>query len=85
VAKGLGATRNTLFLAGRRMVRVLEFPDGAKPGTLAELARHDAAVRSFLQRLGPILEDGFDVAVPGSLDAFNQRALVPLVYDVRPQ
>lgn len=85
VAKGLGATRNTLFLAGRRMVRILEFPDGATPRTMAQLALENENVHRFLQRLGPIVEDGFDIDVPGSLQAFSQRAVVPLVYDVRPE
>src|SRR2546426_12483588 len=31
VSRLMGATRNTLFLGGGRMVRVLEFPDGVKP------------------------------------------------------
>ena len=65
------------------MVRVFEFPDGAKPTPLADVARRDAAVRDFLRKLGPLVEDGFDVDVPGSLEGFNSRVGLPLLYDVR--
>ena len=39
---------------------------------------------TFLRALGPLIKDGFDYDKPGSLDAFNQRAMTPLAYDVRP-
>jgi hypothetical protein len=84
VARAMGATRNTLFLRAGRMVRVLEFPDGATPRPLAEIAREDPAIHAFLAALGPLIEDGFDVDAPRSLDAFNRRAVLPLAYDVRP-
>jgi len=84
VARGLGATRNTLFLKGGRMVRVFEFPDGAKPPSINDLAGRDSAVRAFLAELGPLVEGGFDVDQPGSLEAFNQRVMLSLAYDVRP-
>jgi hypothetical protein len=57
---------------------LMEFPDGARPPTLGELARTDARLAGFLRRLGPLVQDGFDPAVPGSLEAFNRRALLPL-------
>ena len=84
VAREMGATRNTLFLGGGRMVRVLEFPEGVKPVPLADIAAKDAAVREFLRKLGPLVEDGFDVDRPETLDAFNKRAVVPIAFDVRP-
>ena len=84
VARLMGATRNTLFLGRGRMVRVLEFPEGVKPVPLTEIAAKDAAVQEFLRKLGPLLEDGFDVDRPETLDAFNRRILVPMAFDVRP-
>jgi hypothetical protein len=30
------------------------------------------------------VKDGFDIDLPGSLDAFNARVALPLTYDVRP-
>lgn len=84
VARQMGATRNTLFLGDGRMIRVFEFPDGAKPVPLSQIAAKDAGVREFLRKLGPIVEDGFDVDRPETLEAFNKRALVPLAFDVRP-
>ena len=84
VAKLTGATRNTLFLGRGRMVRVLEFPDGAKPSSIADAAQANPDVAAFLRRLGPLIEDGFDPDDRRSLDAFNQRAMVPFAYDVRP-
>lgn len=83
VARLMGATRNTLFLGGGRMVRVLEFPDGVEPVPLAEIAAKDAAVHEFLRQLGPLIEDGFDVDRPETLASFNRRALVPMAFDVR--
>jgi hypothetical protein len=84
VARLMGATRNTLFLKHGRMVRIFEFPEGKKPVSLGELAKHDAGIDAFLRALGPLIKDGFDPEVPGSLDAFNARAAVPMAYDVRP-
>jgi hypothetical protein len=83
VAAAMGATRNILFLAEGRMVRVMEFPDGAKPPSLLEIARKDAAVMGFLRQIGQIVEDGFDIDRPETLEAFNKRTFVPLAYDVR--
>lgn len=83
VAQAMGATRNTLFLGHGRMVRIFEFPDGAQPRSLVELARTDGKLAEFLRRLGPLLEGGFDVDEPGSLEAFNRRSQVPLAYDVQ--
>ena len=84
VARLMGATRNTLFLGGGRMVRILEFPEGAKPVPLTEIAAKDAGVRDFLAKLGPLVEDGFDVGRPETLEAFNKHVVVPLAFDVRP-
>ena len=51
-AKAMGATRNTLFLGGGRMVRILEFPDGTKPVPMAELAAQDPTFKEFLRKIG---------------------------------
>lgn len=83
VALQMGAVRNTLFLGGGRMVRVLEFPEGATPVPLKEVAAKDPKLREFLRKLAPLVEGGFDVDRPETLDAFDRRALVPLAYDVR--
>lgn len=84
VARAMGATRNTLFLGSGRMVRVLEFPDGARPVPLAEIVAKDRGVYEFMKALGPLIEDGFDIDRPETLEAFNKRILVPLAFDVRP-
>lgn len=83
VAKGLGATRNVLFLKDGRMIRILEFPEGAKPVSLADLAERDPNLKAFLRNLGPLIEEGFDVDVPGSLEAFNRRITFTPAFDVR--
>lgn len=83
VARLLGATRNVLFLSSGRMVRVLEFPEGTTPRPLGEVAKEDADVATFLRRIGPLIEDGFDPDDPESLAAFTRRSMVPLAYDVR--
>jgi len=82
IAKALGATRNTLFLGNGRMVRIFEFPDGAKPTTLTNLARQDPRVKEFLRSLSVVIEDGF-VENLDTLDDFNSRASLRLAYDVR--
>lgn len=82
VAKMLGATRNTLFLQDGRMFRVLEFPDGATPPQMSELARDNPAVSDFLRRLAPLVEDGFDPDDPESMEAFDDRVTLPLAFDV---
>ena len=84
VARAMGATRNVLFLGGGRMIRILEFPEGAKPVPLTEIAAKDRSVHEFLRKLGPLVQDGFEVDAPGSLESFNKRALVPFAFDVRP-
>lgn len=84
VARAMGATRNTLFLGGGRIVRIMEFPDDARPPSLLEIAKDEPAVMDFLRRIGPLIEDGFDVDRPETLEAFNKRAFVPFAYDVRP-
>jgi len=82
-AQKMGATRNTLFLREGTMIRVLEFPDSAKPRSLAEIAEEDPRVKDFLRAIGPLIEDGFDPDDPESLQAFNRRVTFPLTYDVR--
>ena len=82
VAHSMGATRNLLFLGGGRMVRIMEFPDGATPPSLLEVARREPAVMDFLRKIGPLIEDGFDVDRPETLEAFNRRAFLPFAYDV---
>ena len=82
-AKAVGATRNTLFLNNGRMIRILEFPNDAKPVSMSELAEQNPKLKEFLLNMGPIIEDGFDVDVPGSLDAFNERITFNLAYDVK--
>src|SRR5438067_1851915 len=83
VARFLGATRNTLFLAHGRMIRVLELPDGHKPPPLADLAKQDPAFAAFMAKLGPLVQDGFDAARPETLAAFNARTTFTPAYDVR--
>ena len=84
VAKAMGATRNTLFLKGGRMIRVLEFPEGARPVPFEEIAKRDPRVGEFVRKLGPLIVDGYDVDRPESLEAFNKRITFPLAFDVRP-
>jgi hypothetical protein len=84
VARLMGASRNSLFMKGGRMVRIFEFPEGKRPVSLGELAKGDPAIAAFLRALGPLVKDGFDIDTPGSLDAFNARVALPMTYDVRP-
>src|SRR5690349_12134477 len=84
IARLMGASRNSLFMKGGRMVRVFEFPEGKKPISLGELAKTDKGIEAFLRALGPIVRDGFDIDVPGSLDSFNARVALPVAYDVLP-
>lgn len=83
VAEAQGATRNALFLKGGQMIRVMEFPEGARPIPLGDIARRDPKVADFLRRLGAVTEGGFDVDRPETLEAFNRRIAFPLAYDVR--
>ena len=82
-AQAMGATRNSLFLGNGRMIRILEFPDDAKPVPMADLAERDRAFKEFLRKVGSLVEGGFDIDRPETLDAFNKKAVVPLAYDVR--
>ncbi|HEV8595419.1 MAG TPA: SchA/CurD-like domain-containing protein [Thermoplasmata archaeon] len=82
-AKAMGASRNALFLKEGRMIRVVEFPEGAQPVAMTDIMERDPKVKEFLKKMGAIVEDGFDPDVPGSLEAFNRRVAVPLAYDVR--
>lgn len=84
VARAMGATRNSLFLKGGRMVRIFEFPDGRAPVSLGELTKTDKGIEKFLRALGPLIKDGFNFDQPGSLEAFNKRVALPLAYDARP-
>ncbi len=84
VAKAMGATRNTLFLSVGRMIRVLEFPEGVQPISMPELAKADPNVAAFLRKLGPLIEGGFDMEKPETLEEFNRRNMFTLAYDVRP-
>lgn len=81
-AKAMGAKRNMLFLKNGTMIRVLEFPEGVKPVPLAEIAKQDPSVEAFLRKIGPLIEDGFDIDAPESLAAFNQRITFDPAYDV---
>ena len=83
VARAMGATRNVLFLKDGRMIRVFEFPDGAKPVPLTEIAQRDPSVKAFLRALGPLIEDGFDMDRPETLEAFNRRVFYPQAFDVK--
>jgi len=82
-AEALGASRNTLFLGGGRMIRVLEFPEGARPVPIADLADRDPEAKAFFRKLGPLIEDGFEIEEPGTLEAFNRRSTFVPAYDVR--
>lgn len=83
-ARLAGATRNILFLRDGQMIRVMEVPEGRKPVPMSQLAEQAPEVRAFLGSLGPLIEDGFDLAQPGSLEAFNRRITFPLAYDIGP-
>lgn|GEM_PF-2061487 len=83
VAQALGASRNVLFLGHGTMVRVLEFPEGVAAGSMSELAGRNPAMKEFLHRLAPLIEDGFDPDDPRSFEAFDRRITVPLAYDVQ--
>ena len=82
ISRAMGVTRNILFFSGGRMVRVVEFPDGTHPRPLASIAREDPAVDGFLRQLGTLVEDGFDLDEPATLEAFNARITLPRVFDI---
>ena len=83
VARAMGALRNTLFLKGGRMIRILEFSEGARPVSMAEIAEKDPQVKAFLRRLGPLIQESFEADDPASLETFGRRTLFPLAFDVR--
>jgi len=83
VARAMGAVRNALFMKDGRMIRVFEFPEGATPVPLHEIAERDPSLKDFLRKLGPLVEDGFDADRPETLVAFNKRAFVPQAFDVK--
>ncbi|MBP7410841.1 MAG: hypothetical protein KA818_04755 [Methanoculleus sp.] len=83
-ARLLGATRNTLFFSQGRMIRVLEFPDGAEPPSMTEIIEQNPDFERFMRQLGPLIEGGFDLDRPGSLEEFSRRITYPLVFDLRP-
>ena len=82
IARAMGATRNMLFVKGGRMIRVLEFPQGVTPLSLAEIAKKDKEVELFLRRLAPLIKDGYDPDLPETIASFNHRASVTVAYDV---
>ena len=85
LAAGLmGASRNILFLGHGRMIRVLEVPEGVEPKSMAEIAEENPDFGDFLHKIAPLIQDGFDLDDPRSLEEFNKRVMVPLCYDVRP-
>ena len=81
-AKAMGALRNTLFISNGRMIRVLEFPEGARPVPMSELAKQDANFMSFLRKLGPLIQDGFDPEHLETMEEFNSRNTFALAYDL---
>ena len=83
-AKMMGATRNALFLGGGRMIRILEFSEDAKPVPMLELADRDPNFKAFLRKMGTLVEDGFDIDRPETLESFNKRNSFILAYDIRP-
>lgn len=83
-ARLLGATRNMLFFSRGRMIRVLEFPDDAQPPSMPEVIQQNPDFERFMRKLGLLIEGGFDLDRPGSLEEFNRRITYPLVFDVRP-
>jgi hypothetical protein len=84
VCRLIGASRNTLFLKDGKMVRVFEFPDGAKPTPLLEAAKKDAELAAFMRKLGTLVKGGFDYDRPETFLAFNASVQLPLAFDVRP-
>lgn len=82
-AKAQGAIRNSLFLKQGVMIRILEFPDGSKPVSMYSIAERDPKFKAFLRAMGSIVEDGFDVDRPETIEAFNRRNMFPLAYDVK--
>ncbi|KUG20898.1 MAG: hypothetical protein KO206_06370 [Methanomicrobiaceae archaeon] len=84
-AAGLqGAARNTLFFARGRMIRVLEFPDDAEPPSMSDVIQQNPDFERFMRKLGSLIENGFDLDSPGSLEEFSGRITCPLIFDVRP-
>ncbi len=82
MAKLLGANRNTLFLGDGVMVRVIEYPAGSNLKSLDKLAQENPEIAALLRKFGPIIENGFDIDVPGSLESFEKRITLSLAYDV---
>lgn len=80
----LGATRNRLFFRDGRMVRILDLHDGAEIPSMYDLAQEHPPVKELLGKIGRIVEDGFDIDDEASMDGFDERVTIPLVYDVRP-
>lgn len=83
VGRAMGMARNTLFLGNGRMIRVVEIPDGATPPSILDVAKRDPIVMEFLRKIGPLVEDGFDIDRPETLEAFNKKTTFPLAYDLR--
>ncbi len=84
VARFMGSPQNTLFIAGRTMIRILDIPDGAPPRSLVGLAQQDPAFKAFLLSLAAVMEDKIDPLDEGQMAAFMKAHMLPLVYDVGP-
>ncbi len=82
-ARAQGATRNILFLSKGRMIRILEFPDGAKPVPISELAKKDPNVMAFVLKTIPLIEDAPDPDRPETFEEFNKQIMFTLAYDVK--
>ena len=83
LVKAMGATRNALFLNDGRMIRILEFAERVKPVSLGQAAERDPNIKEFLREIAPLIQDGFEADQPGSVEAFSQRCVFKLAYDVR--
>ncbi len=66
-----------------RMIRLLEFPQHVAPTPMHEVAARDPDAKAFLAKVGELVEDGFDVDDPASLQAFGERNQFRVAYDVR--
>ncbi len=49
-----------------------------------ELAKESPELATFLQKIAPLIQDGFNPDDPSSIEEFNKQAMVPVCYDVRP-
>ena len=65
------------------MIRILELPEDVKPVSMTEIAENNPKIKEFLRKFGPIIENGFDVDEPESLENFNKRITFKLAYDIK--